>query len=213
MDDRPRIDLYCEDSGHEQFSRALIHRLARDLKLPRPDIRTASGLGGHGRALKEFRLWQRAAVAGEGIGHEAPDLLVLLIDSNCSGWSQSRRHLEEAIDQRLFPRYAIGCPDPHVERWCLADPGAVQQVLGTSPPPDPGKCERNFYKTLLRKTIREAGQPILTTEMEYAPDLVDAMDLFRAGKNQASLRHFVDELRSGLQTALKVTPNPPPDTC
>jgi hypothetical protein len=35
--------------------------------------------------------------------------------------------------------------------------------------------------------------------MEYAPDLVAAMDLYHAGKNQPSLRHFVDELRSALQ--------------
>jgi predicted ATPase len=52
---------------------------------------------------------------------------------------------------------------------------------------------------LLRETIRKAGQPILTGEMEYAPDLVEAMDLFRAGKNQPSLRHFIEEVRSAIQ--------------
>ena len=54
-------------------------------------------------------------------------------------------------------------------------------------------------KRLLRQTILDAGQPILTNEMEYAPDLVKAMDLFRAGKNQPSLKHFVDEIRTALQ--------------
>ena len=68
------------------------------------------------------------------------------------------------------------------------------------PPADPGKCERDIYKRLLRQTIQSAGQPILTNEMEYAPDLVLAMDLFRAGKNQASLRHFIDEIRKALQS-------------
>jgi hypothetical protein len=38
--------------------------------------------------------------------------------------------------------------------------------------------------------------------MEYAPDLVAAMDLFRAGKNQPSLRHFMDEIRSSLQNLI-----------
>jgi hypothetical protein len=51
----------------------------------------------------------------------------------------------------------------------------------------------------LQQTILRADQPILTSEMEYAPDLVTAMNFFRAGKNQPSLKHFVDEIRSALQ--------------
>jgi len=35
--------------------------------------------------------------------------------------------------------------------------------------------------------------------MEYAPDLVEAMDLFRAGKNQQSLRHFIEDVRGAFQ--------------
>lgn len=71
-----------------------------------------------------------------------------------------------------------------------------------STPAVPEKCERHLYKQLLRKTILDAGQLILTNEMEYAPDLVAAMDLYRAGKNQPSLKHFVDELRSALRSLL-----------
>jgi hypothetical protein len=198
MAERPGIVLYCEDSGHEQFARALLNRVAKELGL-RTDIRTLSGRGGHGKALTEFKAWQRAITSGGGIGFEIPDLLVLMIDANCHGWAHMRRELEESIQEGIFPRCAIGCPDPHVERWCFADPGAVLDVLGVSAPPDPGKCERLLYKKLLRETIREAGQPILTTEMEYAPDLVKAMDLFRAGRNQPSLKHFIDEVRSALQ--------------
>jgi hypothetical protein len=197
MIDRPRIDLYCEDSGHEQFARALLKRLSGELGL-RTNINTANGRGGHGQAITEFKAWQRAVAIGH-IGHEIPDLLVLLIDANCTGWAHARRELEQAVEPGAFPRCAIGCPDPHVERWCLADPLAVQDVLGVQPPPDPGKCERKLYKQLLRQTIQGAGQPILTNEMEYAPDLVPAMDLFRAGKNQPSLKHFVEEIRSALQ--------------
>jgi hypothetical protein len=149
--------------------------------------------------MAEFKLWQRTVFSQYGKGQSLPDLLVLMIDANCKGWSQARRDLEDAIDSKLFVRCVIGCPDPHVEKWCLADPQAVQVVLGVAAPAIPEKCERHLYKQLLRKTIRDAGQPILTNEMEYAPDLVAAMDLYHAGKNQPSLRHFVDELRSALQ--------------
>jgi hypothetical protein len=199
MRERPRIDLYCEDSGHEQFVRALLARVAADLGL-RFTLSTVSGRGGHGRAVTEFKAWQRAVSSGRGLAFEIPDLLVLVIDANCSGWTHVRRELEQTVDRQVFPRCAIGCPDPHVERWCLADPGAIQEVLETSAPEDPGKCERHLYKQLLRQTIRSAGQPILTSEMEYAPDLVAAMDLFRAGKNQPSLRHFTEEIRNALQS-------------
>lgn len=199
MADRPRIDLYCEDRGHELFARALLERMARETGL-RVAIRTVSGRGGHGQAMTEFKGWQRMVSARGGIGHEIPDLLVLLIDSNCSDWNEAHRDLARTVDSGLFPRCVLGCPEPHIERWCLADPVAVQEVLGVAPPPDPGKCERSVYKQLLRDTIRSAGQPILTSEMEYAPDLVAAMDLFRAGKNQRSLKSFVEAVRSALRS-------------
>jgi hypothetical protein len=164
----------------------------------RLEVTTVSGRGGHGRAVTEFRAWQRAS--SRGLNLEIPDLLVLMIDANCSGWTQKRRELDENVDTAVFPRFVIGCPDPHIERWCLADPEAVKEVVGTPPLPDPGKCDRGVYKQLLRRTILDAGQPILTNEMEYAPDLVESMDLYRAGKNQPSLRHFVDEIRRALAT-------------
>ncbi|HTG33941.1 MAG TPA: hypothetical protein VLB76_13510 [Thermoanaerobaculia bacterium] len=198
MASRPSIVIYCEDSGHEQFARALLGRIATDLGV-RVDIRTASGRGGHGLALTEFKAWQRAIAGGGGIHFEIPDLLVLMIDANCKGYATVRRDLESSIDNRIFSHCAIGCPDPHIERWCLADPQALQEVLGVDGPADPGKCERHLYKSLLRETILKAGQPILTTAMEYAPDLIAAMDFFRAGRNQPSLKHFVDEVRSALQ--------------
>jgi hypothetical protein len=198
MADHPSVVLYCEDSGHEQFVRALLSRVAAELGLG-VDVRTASGRGGHGLAMTEFRAWQRAIAGGGGLHFEIPDLLVLMIDANCKGWANVRRELEGAVDPRIFPRCAIGCPDPHIERWCLADPQAVQDVLGIAGPADPGKCERALYKNLLRRTILAADQPILTTAMEYAPDLVAAMDFFRAGRNQPSFKHFADEIRSALQ--------------
>jgi hypothetical protein len=197
MDDLLRVDLYCEDSGHELFARALLLRLARELGV-RVTVQTMSGRGGHGRALSEFHIWQSTmAKGGAGLSH--PDLLVLIIDANCRGWSDCRRDLSGEINRELFPAHVIGCPDPHVEHWCFADPVAIQTVFGRPCPRDPGKCERSWYKHLLRETVQESGQLILTTEMEFAPDLVEVMDLFTAGRNQPSLRHFADDIRKALK--------------
>lgn len=197
MDNLRLVNLYCEDSGHELFARALLSRLAAELGM-RVAVQAMSSRGGHGRALTEFKVWQNAMPRGGSV-LTIPDLLVLVIDANCQGWSECRRQLSDAVDEQLFPEHVIGCPDPHVERWCFADPKAIQSVLGSPCPKDPAKCERAKYKQLLRDTIQGSGQPILTTEMEVAPDLVEAMDLFAAGKNQASLKHFVDDTRNALK--------------
>jgi len=190
------IDLFCEDAGHESFVTALIKRLARDAGR-QAEIRVRNASGGKGRAIVELKAWQRAfATFATG----SPDLLVVVIDCNCSDWNQRRMDLESAVDQARFPGFLVGCPDPHVERWCIADPVVFNQVVGGPPEADPGKCERNAYKNLLRRSIQQAGGQILSDPMEYAPELVQAMDLYRAGKNQQSLKHFVEGLRAALRT-------------
>lgn len=192
------LSLFCEDSGHERFVRALVKRLSREEAAP-ADLRTFSAEGGLGRAVEEFRRFQRALKMGLVSG--SPDLLVVVIDANSHGWAERRAEIESVVEPALFPAFIVGCPDPHIERWCFADPDGFFRVVGKIPPVDPGKFERNFYKNLLRKTILEAGQPILTDAMEFAPDLVREMDLFMAGKAQPSLRHFVDSLRSALRAS------------
>jgi hypothetical protein len=82
-----------------------------------------------------------------------------------------------------------------VERWCLADPVAFAHVVGTDVPP---VGPRSDLKQLLAGTIRKAGQFIVTDPMEFAPDIVRAMDLFRAGKNDPSLALFLSDLRAAL---------------
>lgn len=196
MRDRPLVDLYCEDRGHEQFCRALLERLARDEGVPLR-LRTQNSRGGHGRAVTEFKLWQRKV--SKGLPEEIPDLLVMVIDGNCEDWGTAHKAHSTVVQDDVFPRVVVGCPEPHIERWCFADPESFQEVIGTAPPADPGKCERSFYKNLLRQTILQAGQLILTDEMEFAPDLVAKMSFYKAGKNQRSFGHFVEGLQSAFR--------------
>jgi len=173
-----------------------VERLAGDVGL-RPTLQSPSARGGHARALEEFRLWQESFLkqARQGL----PDVLVLVIDANCSGWNAARGQLEAAIDEAVIPHHVVGCPDPHVERWYIADPAAFQQVVGVPPGRDQGKCERNVYKQLVEDAVRAAELPLLTGTADLAPDLVAEMDLFQAGKNQPSLGHFVSDLRGVLR--------------
>lgn len=186
------IHLYGEDRGHIQFVEPMLRRILREGSV-RAVVETRNAQGGHGRAINEFKAWQKATQKGLIAGR--PDLLVLVIDANCVGLNQKLRELTSIIDRTVFPEAVIGCPDPHVERWCLADPAAFHHVVGTRPPPDPGKCERNLYKKLLRRAVDEAGLPIVTDVMEIAPELVDAMDLYHAGQTQDALGRFIDDVR------------------
>lgn len=195
MAERPRVDLFCEDRAHEQFVRALLERLS--VEMARPVVRAVSARGGHARALAEFAVWQRKFL--RPVQNGLPDLLVLVIDANCKGWHEMRGQLEEAIDPAIVPRSVVGCPDPHIERWYIADPVAFERVVGTPPARDREKCERDFYKRIVEEAAHEAGLPLLTGTADLAPDLVASMDLFRAGRAQPSLRHFADGLKSALR--------------
>lgn len=196
MAEQPRIDVFGEDRAHEQFARALILRLAREVGL-RPRIHAVSARGGEGRAITEFSAWQRGFLQSRQQG--TPELVVLLIDANCKGWHEVRRELEQSVDTSIVPRSVLGCPDPHIERWFLADPVGFAAVVGAPPQPDRGKCERALYKRLVEEAARQASLPLITGIADLAPDLVDAMDLYRAGQAQPSLRHFVDELKGALR--------------
>lgn len=192
------LALFCEDQGHEVFTRALVSRLANELQVEIA-VTAISAARGKGMALSQLRGWQRLFERGLKVGK--PDVLIVVIDGNCVTSQVKHREIEAIISREVFPSAVIGCPDPHVERWCLADPDAFQRVVGASAQPDPGKCERDAYKTMLRDALRRAEQPVLTDEMEIAPDIVHELDLYRAGVAQPSLGAFVQDLQAALRRA------------
>jgi len=130
MAGRVLLDLFCEDRGHELFVTALLRRLAREVG-SWLNIRTRNARGGHGRAVAEFKAWQRLM---RQEFTSSPDVMVLVIDGNCQGWGEAHAALRKEVDETIFSRYAIGCPDPHIERWCIADPESFKEVVGADPP-------------------------------------------------------------------------------
>jgi len=193
----PRVVLFCEDAGHELFTRSLLLRLGREADA-NPRIEAKSAAGGHGRALDELRAYQRA-IQRRLLDPSLPDLLVVVIDANRRGSVQREQEVRAIIDPGVFPRFVVGCPDPYVERWCFADPEAFHRVIGVSSPSTSDDRDRATYKGLLKTTILAAGQTIATDPMEFAPDLVKVMDLYRAGKYDVSLGRFVEALRRELK--------------
>lgn len=128
-----------------------------------------------------------------------PDLIVVAIDANCSPQAQARKSIAQALRPELAMRVVIACPDPHVERWYLADAVAFSDVVGSCPRIGRKKCKRDHYKQKLAQAVLDAKHPPTLGGIEFAAELVRSMDLHRAGKADPSLRRFIADLRSALK--------------
>lgn len=197
MSDPLVADLFVEDLAHEVFVGALAHRIAREEQVAL-SVQARSARGGHPRALEEFGAYQRLIETG-ALTSRTPDLVVVIIDGNCSTSRKKRAEIQQATRPRLLNRLVAGCPNPHVERWFLADPDSFHKVVGYRPAVGREKCEREHYKRLLADAIRKGNQPATLGGLEFAAELVEAMNLYRAGRSDSSLRAFVSDLRRRLR--------------
>jgi hypothetical protein len=194
MSDEATIDLFAEDRAHEEFLKAVIHRVARE-ESKQVRIRLRSARGGHGKALTELRFYQRTALSGGLVTSPVPDLLIVAIDANCKSFNIAHREIEENIESNWRSRAVIACPDPHIERWYLDDKTAFAKVIGKQPRVGRKKCERDYYKTALASVITAAGYPATLGGIEFAEEIVQSMDFYAAGKVDRSFKHFLDDTR------------------
>lgn len=191
------VDIFVEDRAHEALLVPLIERVAGEEGVS-VSARVRSGRGGHGRAISELKLYQRV-VAQSTASFSPPDLLIVGIDGNCSTFSKARQAIQDATQAPFSQRLVVACPDPHMERWYLADPDSFQAVVGHRPTLGKKKCVRDHYKDALAKAVRQAGHPPTLGGIEFAQEIVASMDLFRAGKNDRSLKAFLDDMRRRLR--------------
>jgi hypothetical protein len=192
-------DLFVEDRGHEELLRPLLERIGREQNKP-IGVRVRQARGGHGRVLQELSLYQESVLKGVG-GMSLPDLLVVAIDANCSAFQAARTNIQAQLKGEFRDRAICACPDPHVERWYLADLTAFHQVVGRAPAVGQQKCKREVYKALLAQSVAAAGHPPLLGGIEFARELAEAMDFYRAGKADNSLKHFLEEATARIKSA------------
>lgn len=206
MGDPITVDLFAEDQAHESFIEAVINRLASE-EHKVISLRVRRARGGHGRALAEFSAYQRLMIDGVA-GLTRPDLLVIAIDGNCKRATAAKRDIRQAIDPSLGISFIIACPDPHIERWYVADPDSFKEVVGARPKLGRKKCERGYYKAVLSDTLVSAGQQVLLGGIEFASDIVAAMNFYRAGKIERTLKDFLQDARNAIRT---IVPRPGAD--
>ena len=190
------IDLFVEDRAHEEFVKALVRRIGDEEQCV-SNIQVRAARGGAGNVFAELRTY--LTLVEKGIAHR-PDVLVIAIDGNCTTFARRTSEITDTIGPGFDGLVVTACPDPYVERWFLADPDSFYEVVEHRPVVRGQKCERGYYKQLLAEAIRRGGHPASLGGIDFAVDLVRKMDLYRAGKNDHSLKAFVDGLRTRLRT-------------
>lgn len=188
------IALFVEDFAHQSFLAALLQRLAAEYGVAvHPDWRNARR--GHGAVVKELKQLLRDLQLERD---RLPDLVVVATDANCKGLVERLRQINEVTSQSAL-RVICAVPDPHIERWLLVDSAAFKAVFGRGCDAPDRKCERARYKKMLIGAIRSSGVTPSLGGIEFADDIVAAMDLDRAAAADDSLRSVIEELRGVFQ--------------
>ena len=185
-----RIDLFVEDGAHREVLSVLVRRLCAEADVE-SELTWRNATRGFGGVARELKTW-----FGElGRAESPPDVVVVATDGNCRGAERRKGELP-VVDLGIPVVHAI--PDPHIERWLLLDGRAFKQVLGVGCKAPDRKCDRDRYKQLLAEQVVAADVVPLFGGLEYAPDIMEAMDIERACRADKSFRQFVAAFRQAL---------------
>jgi len=189
------IGYFLEDIAHAQFITALVNRIALEQKIAdsnlHHEIRNAIG----GVSIQEFKRFLRDYTQGR---ENAFDVVIAAIDSNCKSYREMRDQILQSRDQAGYGGFVVcAVPEPHVERWYLADLAACQRTLGMSNPPQcpPFSCEKGLYKRALIKAIKSTGLVPQLGGAEFGAAIATEMDFYKAGRADPSLGHFIQDMR------------------
>ena len=193
------IGYFLEDIAQESFLKALVDKVAKGINVASSLTHAVwNAAGGRGQALDQLRRFVRDVQDGR---LRPFHILVIAIDGNCCTYQDRKNEIDRIVlGSKYSGMYVLALPNPHIERWYLLDPSAFREAIGAkSDPIVPGyKCERGLYKHALRAGFQSHGAPPPFIGTEYAPEIVARMNLYNAGKQDSSLKHFVDGLKQAL---------------
>ena len=192
-------EFFVEDNARQQLIVPLVERVSKEEGIDFP-FRVRIARGGHARAMQSFEHYQFLRTKGL-IGNEVPALPIVAIDGNCSSFKETSRDIRRATRRPFEHMLVTACPDPHIERWYLADPESLQTVVGTHPKVSCRKCTSDQYRQILSEAVVSGGHPPTLGGGEFSTELAEAMDLYGASKNDSALSAFVRNLGEGLRRA------------
>lgn len=181
---------FCEDYAHEMFITGIFERF--NLRI---EIRNSTG---------GSRVWNSLGRFIENIKkgiEDMPDILVVVIDGDCNKYTEVRDRISYLIESKNvnIPCLVVAIPEPHIERWYIEDQQAIQNAIGKVNYIKPKyKCERHYYKNILRELIRSANvdSPLLGG-VEYGKEIAKNLN---PNMMDNSFKSFWQDLRSALKT-------------
>ena len=188
------ISLFVEDTVYGDFLVALVQRIANAYNIE-IKVKVSSVRGGHETVITELRQYQQDLQHND---EDLPDLVIVGTDSNDKGFLQLEKEINQATSD-LPDRVIYMIPQPYIERWLLLDAEAFKKVFGKGCSVPKRKCDRERYKRLLLKAIRDAGVIPLLGGIEHIADLVNAMDLQHLEQSDRSFRRFFRALQHQLE--------------
>lgn len=184
------ISLFVEDNAHEAFLSSILQCFASEYDVE-IDLKSHSVRGGRGKVITELRQYQQDLQRNRA---DLPDLIVVGTDSNCTGFLEREREINQVISD-FIGLVISAVPEPHIERWLLLDSEAFKTVFGKGCPAPDQKCERDRYKRLLLEAIHGAGVIPILGGIEHAADIVNAMDLQRVEQIDKSIERLLKALQ------------------
>ena len=152
-----------------------------------------NAVGGRPRVSSSLRRFLRDVTHSNS---PTDDILTVAIDGNCQGFTDIRAAILKVVGRAQYQGFVVcAVPDPHIEKWYLSDPGNLASTLGSNKVPNllPYKCDRSLYKSELNQTLASIGVRAPLGGTEYGREIAQGIDLFQAGQNDSSLKHFIDD--------------------
>ena len=207
MEDSIRIGYFLEDIAHEKFIKEITIKILENeynSKKVIHDVRAARGGSKSHKKFKDFIKDTRKQIALD------VDILIVAKDGNCKGFREVKRELSSCIkgDHPLKEKIIFAIPDPHIEKWYLLDQRAFKKALETETAPDlpPYKCEKNYYKGIMKRFLKEQDINSLSGGAEYGQLIVQNLEnLTYFERCDESFRSFVSDLKAVVrQIKLKI---------
>ena len=87
---------------------------------------------------------------------------------------------------------------PQTLAWIVAEPESFTSLFGQQPGL-PARNSRVDWKTLLVEALEGAGELVTQGGAEFSDEIVQAMDIYRAGRADPTIRAFYEDLRAALR--------------
>lgn len=191
------IGIFVEDKMQEEFLRYIIKRLCSEYNVINEIISISKGHGKGGvqdEVKNLFKLYKKGNV------FKVPKkLMVICIDTNCDPVNDTVKQIKANVINGVIPRITYACPYPHIEKWYLNDLDCWYNVVGHRPDVPQKKCKKAFYKNILSNSIAEGGHPPGSSGEDFAKEIAEQMDFIKAGKDDNSFKHFIDDLKNQLK--------------